>query len=46
LGEVLAKRAVRVDNLDLIVRNLAEKNGVSFEQQSKILKNKLKKRRD
>jgi hypothetical protein len=35
-----------LDNLDLIVRNLAEKNGVSFEQQLKILNNKLKKRGD
>ena len=35
-----------VDALRLIVQNLAEKNGVSFDQQLKILENKLKKRRD
>ena len=35
-----------VEALRLIVQNLAEKHGVSFDQQLKILENKLKKRRD
>ena len=35
-----------IEALRLIVQNLAEKNGVSFDQQLKILENKLKKRRD
>ena len=35
-----------IEALRLIVQNLAEKHGVSFDQQLKILENKLKKRRD
>lgn len=40
------RKQYELDNLELIVRNLAEKNGVSFDQQLKILENKLKKRGD
>ena len=34
------------EKADIICQSLAEKNGVSFDQQLKILENKLKKRRD
>ncbi len=34
------------EKADIICQNLAEKNGVSFDQQLKILENKLNKRRD
>lgn len=40
------RKDYEIENLNLIVKNLAEKHGVSFEQQLKILDNKLKKRRD
>ena len=37
--------ATRVDEIaDLIAKNLAEKNGVSFDQELKILNNKYQKR--
>jgi hypothetical protein len=42
----LLKEDYKVEALRLIVQNLAEKHGVSFDQQLKILENKLKKRRD
>jgi len=40
------EKAFAQEIADLIARNLAEKHGVSFDQQLKILENKLKKRRD
>ena len=39
------RRAFAQEIADLIARNLAEKHGVSFDQQLKILKNKYEKRR-
>ena len=40
------KIAKAKEKADIICQNLAEKNGVSFDQQLKILENKLKNRRD
>jgi hypothetical protein len=45
-AKISPRKEYEVENQRLIVANLAEKHGVSFEQQLEILNNKLKKRRD